>query len=132
MHTPPLVHESCRSRVACVLLRSQELRRQESNAPGRSSQAEQVLGGGARRSMHPDPPGLGIWLRVNSPELLKNNLVAETATKTSTTTVCDGLPESSETCMNGSSESRKEDGSLGRQNKDQDWILECSYHVRDW
>ena len=30
----------------------------------------------------------------------------ETATKTST--VCDGLPASSETCMNGSSESRKE------------------------
>ena len=28
--------------------------------------------------------------------------------KTSTTTVCDGLPESSETCMNGSGESRKE------------------------
>ena len=32
----------------------------------------------------------------------------ETARKTSTTTVCDGVPESSETCMNGSSESRKE------------------------
>ena len=32
----------------------------------------------------------------------------ETARKTSTTTVCDGVPESSETCMNGSSESQME------------------------
>ena len=34
--------------------------------------------------------------------------VTETAAKTPTTTVCDGLPESPETCINGSSESRKE------------------------
>ena len=32
----------------------------------------------------------------------------ETARKTSTTTVCDGVPESSETCMNGISESQME------------------------
>ena len=35
-------------------------------------------------------------------------VVTETATKTLTATVCDCLPESSETCMNGNSESQKE------------------------
>ena len=35
----------------------------------------------------------------------KKDLVTETATKTSTITVCNGLPESSDTCINGSSES---------------------------
>ena len=38
----------------------------------------------------------------------KKDTVTETATKTPTTTVCDGLLEFPETRMNGSSESRKE------------------------
>ena len=61
--------------------------------------------------MHTGPPGWGVWLRINNPELKKKKEkknVTETATKTSTTTVCGGLPASSEACMNGSSENRKE------------------------
>ena len=38
----------------------------------------------------------------------KKDTVTETATKTPTTTVCNGLLQSSETCINANSESRKE------------------------
>ena len=50
--------------------------------------------------------------QVNNPELKKQrkkrDLFTDTTTKAPITTVCHGLPASSETCMNGSSESRKE------------------------
>ena len=55
---------------------------------------------------------LGGLAQVNNPELKKQrkkrDLFTDTTTKAPITTVCHGLPASSETCMNGSSESRKE------------------------
>ena len=84
MHTPHLAHAPCHSRVACALLRSQELCRQEPSTPGRSHQAGQVLGGGARRSIHPGPPDQGVWRRVVKSGTEKKSLVTETTTTTST------------------------------------------------
>ena len=76
--------------------------------PGRSNQPERSLEEGPEEACIPVLQARGFGSGLTTRNCKKKIFLRKTATKTSAATVCDGLPEFSETCMNSSGESRKE------------------------